>query len=150
MSTQSLAPATRASLRSIRSQTLQLFDLATSDDVLRNAPMAGFRPLLWHLAHIGVYQNYWVLQRFAGQSSINVAYDVHFDPIKTPREEAPVLPSRTEIEEYLSETLERAERVFDTSSSGTVGGDQLSVEYVRGLVVEHELQHQETIAFVLQ
>lgn len=112
--------------------------------------MAGFRPLLWHLAHIGVYQNYWVLQRFAGQSSINVAYDVHFDPIKTPREEAPVLPSRTEIEEYLSETLERAERVFDTTSSGTVGGDQLSVEYVRGLVVEHELQHQETIAFVLQ
>ena len=149
MSTQSLAPAT-PSLRSIRSQTLQLFDLVTSDDVLRTAPMPGFRPLLWHLAHIGVYQNYWVLQRFAGQSSINAAYDVHFDPIRTPREEAPVLPSRAEIEAYLSETLERVEHVLATTAAGTIGGDRLTLEYVRGLVVEHELQHQETVAFVLQ
>lgn len=150
MNTQSLAPATRASLRSIRSQTLQLFDLATSDDVLRSAPMPGFRPLLWHLAHIGVYQNYWVLQRFAGQPSINPKYDIHFDPIKTPREEAPVLPSRAEIESYLDETLKRVEAILDSTSPNAVGGDGLTLEYVHGLVTEHELQHQETVAFVLQ
>ena len=150
MNTPGYAPATRASLRSIRSQTLQLFDLTTSDRVLQSAPMPGFRPLLWHLAHIGVYQNYWILQRFAGQSSINPKYDIHFDPIKTPREEAPVLPSRAEIEAYLSETLDRVERLLSSTPPEAAGGDGLTLEYVHGLVAEHELQHQETIAFVMQ
>ncbi len=72
-------------LRSVRAQTVQLFDLATSEAVLRSEPMPGFRPLLWHLAHIGVYQNYWMLQQCAGQPSINPCYDIYFDPIKTPR-----------------------------------------------------------------
>ncbi len=113
--------------------------------------MPGFRPLLWHLAHIGVYQNYWVLQRCAGQPSINPTYDVHFDPIKTPREEATVLPTRAEIEAYLADTLLRVERFLETAdfdaprSDGTIGP-----AYALDLVLEHELQHQETIAFVLQ
>src|SRR5579864_3439734 len=110
MSTQSLATHQFASLTALRSQTLQLFDLVTSDDVLTHEPMPGFRPLMWHFAHIGVYQNYWILQRAAGEPSINPPYDVHFDPIKTPREEARHLPSRSEIEQYLSTTLERIER----------------------------------------
>jgi gamma-glutamyl hercynylcysteine S-oxide synthase len=151
VSTQSLAPVKKESLRSIRAQTLQLFDLVTSEKVLRVEPMPGFRPLLWHLAHIGVYQNYWVLQRCAGQSSINPTYDVHFDPIKTPREEATVLPSRDEIEAYLRETLHRVERFLDDADlAQQTGNGTLSPRYVFDLVVEHEMQHQETIAFVMQ
>ena len=151
MSPQSLAPVKRESLRSIRSRTLQLFDLATSEAVLRSEPMPGFRPLLWHLAHVGVYQNYWVLQRCAGQPSINPTYDVHFDPIKTPREEAKVLPTRDEIESYLVETLRRVEDFLDDSDLAySPGSHVLTAGYALDLVREHELQHQETIAFVLQ
>jgi len=151
MSTQSLAPAGRESLRSIRTLTLQLFDWATSDEVLRSEPMPGFRPLLWHLAHIGVYQNYWVLQRCAGQPSINPTYDVHFDPIKTPREEAKVLPARSEIEAYLAETLRRVERFLEPADLDTKANNgTLTPGYALDLVLEHELQHQETVAFVLQ
>lgn len=151
MSTQSLAPARKDLLRSVRTQTLQLFDFATSEQVLQTEPMPGFRPLLWHLAHIGVYQNYWVLQRCAGQSSINPAYDVHFDPIKTPREEAKVLPTRAEIEDYLSETLRRVEQFLESSHLQSPSGDSgLRPGYALDLVLEHEMQHQETIAFVLQ
>ncbi len=113
--------------------------------------MTGFRPLLWHLAHIGVYQNYWVLQRCAGQSSINRAYDVHFDPIQTPREEAKILPSRDEIEDYLSETLRRVESFLGAADlEKPMGKDALRPSYVLDLVLEHEMQHQETIAFVFQ
>ena len=111
--------------------------------------MAGFRPLLWHLAHIGVYQNYWVLQRCAGQPSINTQYDTHFDPIKTPREEAKVLPTRAEIEAYLHETLDRVERFLEDDDARPAN-DTLSKDTALELVIEHELQHQETIAFVLQ
>jgi len=151
VSTQSLAPVQKESLRSIRAQTLQLFDLVTSEEVLRVEPMPGFRPLLWHLAHIGVYQNYWVLQRCAGQPSINPAYDIHFDPIKTPREEAKVLPSLDEIEAYLRETLQRVEHFLETADlQRNAHNGALSPSYVFDLVVEHEMQHQETIAFVMQ
>jgi gamma-glutamyl hercynylcysteine S-oxide synthase len=151
MSTQSLAPARKDLLRSVRSQTIQLFDFATSEQVLRTEPMTGFRPLLWHLAHIGVYQNYWVLQRCAGQSSINPAYDVHFDPIKTPLEEAKVLPARAEIEAYLAETLRLVEHFLESADpQAPSGADGLRPSYALDLVLEHEMQHQETIAFVLQ
>jgi len=150
MSTQSLAPAKRDWLRPIRSQTLQLFDLLTSEDVARTEPMPGFRPLLWHLAHIGVYQNYWVLQRCAGQASINPKYDIHFDPIKTPREEAKVLPSRAEIEAYDARTLDLVEQFLDSPDRESHTTFGLHPDYALDLVIEHELQHQETIAFVLQ
>jgi gamma-glutamyl hercynylcysteine S-oxide synthase len=151
MSTQSLAPARKDLLRSVRTQTLQLFDFATSEQVLRSEPMLGFRPLLWHLAHIGVYQNYWILQRCAGQPSINPAYDVHFDPIKTPREEAKVLPSRAQIEAYLDRTLRLVEEFLAGADLQRPSGDAgLLPSYALDLVLEHEMQHQETIAFVLQ
>src|SRR5579863_4412766 len=66
----------RAALLKTRARTFQLFDLATSEDVLHQAPLPGFRPVLWHLAHIGVFEDYWVLQRALGQASINERYDV--------------------------------------------------------------------------
>jgi len=152
MSSQSPATTQFASLTSLRAQTLQLFDLATSDAVLAREPMPGFRPILWHLAHIGVFQNYWVLQRAAGQPSINPPYDVHFDPIKTPREEARRLPTRLEVEEYLSQTLQRVESFLSAAdlSDGAKSNGTITAKYALDLVLEHERQHQETIAFLFQ
>ena len=145
-------------LRSARAQTVQLFDLATSESVLLTEPMPGFRPLLWHLAHIGVYQNYWLLQRCAGQSSINPQYDIYFDPIKTPREEAPRLPDRSQIHAYLEETSKRVEEFLEHADLRTAFQQQtaqsnnwkLTPAYAVELVYQHECQHQETIAFVFQ
>ncbi|HXW51666.1 MAG TPA: SUMF1/EgtB/PvdO family nonheme iron enzyme [Candidatus Acidoferrales bacterium] len=151
MSPETLASRAVERLRSVRAQTVQLFELATSEAVLRSEPMPGFRPLLWHLAHIGVYQNYWMLQRCAGQASINPLYDIYFDPIKTPQREAPVLPERAEIDAYLDETLERVEAFVERADLDAPQPDgRLSPAYALGLVYEHECQHQETIAFVMQ
>lgn len=152
MSPHNLATVQFASLTSLRAQTLQLFDLATSEAVLVSEPMPGFRPLLWHLAHIGVFQNYWLLQRAAGEDSVNPTYDIHFDPIKTPREEARHLPSRAEIEDYLAQTLRRVEQFLadaDLSGGASTNGT-LGPKYALDLVLEHERQHQETVAFLLQ
>jgi gamma-glutamyl hercynylcysteine S-oxide synthase len=150
MNSQTVALESVERLHSVRSQTVQLFDIVTSEAVLRTEPMSGFRPLLWHLAHIGVYQNYWVLQRCAGQPSINPKYDIYFDPIQTPREEAPKLPDRCEIDAYLEETSRRVEAFLAQADLQRPYNGSLTPAYVVELVYQHECQHQETIAFVLQ
>lgn len=160
MSPQALTLEAIERLRSVRAQTVQLFDLATSETVLQTEPMPGFRPLLWHLAHIGVYQNYWLLQRCAGQPSINPAYDIYFDPIKTPTQEARRLPDRAEIDAYLRETSRLVEAFLERADLASAplhrpeqserSNGKLSPAYAVGLVHEHECQHQETIAFVFQ
>ncbi|MDQ6781203.1 MAG: SUMF1/EgtB/PvdO family nonheme iron enzyme [Candidatus Eremiobacteraeota bacterium] len=154
MRSPSVTSGRAAALRALRGQTLQLFDLATSAEVLTREPMPGFRPLLWHLAHIGVFQNYWILQRSAGQPSLNPLYDIHFDPIKTPREEATQLPSRAQVEAYLAETLQRVEGFLTDAElrpeTGAPGNGTLRPAYAADLVLEHERQHQETVAFLFQ
>src|SRR4029077_10362676 len=49
----------QAALAESRARTFQLFDLAPSEEVLHGAPLPGFRPVLWHLAHIGAFEGYW-------------------------------------------------------------------------------------------
>src|SRR3712207_940589 len=87
-------------MRETRARTLELFDLAAEAD-LRESPGFGYRPILWHLAHIGVFEAYWLLQKLAGRPSPDAAYERVFDPIRTPREESKNLPSRREMEDYL-------------------------------------------------
>jgi hypothetical protein len=76
-----------------RADTLRLFDLADERE-LHQSPGFGYRPLIWHLAHIGVFEAYWLLQKLGGQAPPDERYERVFDPIQTPREESKDLPSR--------------------------------------------------------
>src|SRR5882672_10968857 len=67
-----------------RANTLALFDIANESE-LHESPGFGFRPIIWHLAHIGVFEGYWLLQKMQASASINPLYDRIFDPINTPR-----------------------------------------------------------------
>src|ERR671938_235846 len=128
-----------------RADTLRLFDLAREEH-LHQSPGFGFRPIIWHLAHIGVFEAYWLLQRLNREPSPDERYERIFDPIKTPREDSKNLPSRAEMESYLARVrarvLRRLERTeFDES-------DPLSRDgYLFRLVLEHEQQHQETLLY---
>src|SRR3954465_5123963 len=84
-----------------RAQTLSLFDLAREED-LHVSPGFGFRPVIWHLAHIGVFESYWLLQKLNNEPSPDERYERIFDPIKTPRENSTNLPTRAEMESYLA------------------------------------------------
>lgn len=131
-----------------RAETLKLFDLAREEE-LHQSPGFGFRPVIWHLAHIGVFEAYWILQKMRGESAPDSRFERIFDPISTPREESKNLPSRAEMENYLARVRDRAlsyldEIQFDASDP------LLRNAYVFQLVLQHEYQHQETLAYLLQ
>ena len=130
-----------------RARTLELFNLAREED-LHESPGFGFRPIIWHLAHIGVFESYWLLQKLAGEPAPDERYERIFDPISTPREESRDLPSRREMEDYLSGVRERTRRVleetrFDESDPLLRNG------FIFHLVLQHEYQHQETLCYLL-
>src|SRR5215204_893700 len=131
-----------------RAATLRLFDL-TDVAELHRSPGFGYRPLIWHLAHIGVFEAYWLLQKAQGLSAPDERYERVFDPIRTPREESKNLPTRREMEDYLRRVragaLEYLGR-FDFQEADPLksGG------HLFQLVLEHELQHQETLAYLFQ
>jgi iron(II)-dependent oxidoreductase len=142
-----LAEQLACALAATRADTLRLFDLADEPE-LHRSPGFGYRPPIWHLAHIGVFESYWLLQKLARQPAPDERYERIFDPIRTPREESKELPSRREMEAYLrrvrGEVLRLLERADFTSGPLVRGG------YAYHLVLEHERQHQETLAYLFQ
>ncbi|HEV7893767.1 MAG TPA: SUMF1/EgtB/PvdO family nonheme iron enzyme [Pyrinomonadaceae bacterium] len=131
-----------------RAATFRLFDLCDERD-LHESPGFGYRPIIWHLAHIGVFEAYWLVQKAQGLDAPDARYERIFDPISTPREESKNLPTRAEMESYLSRVragvlgyLEGFD--FDSRDPIKRGG------YVFQLVLEHERQHQETLCYLFQ
>jgi iron(II)-dependent oxidoreductase len=145
--TQQRAEEIAALMAEARARTLELFNLAREED-LHHSPGFGFRPVIWHLAHIGVFEAYWLLQKLKREPAPDERYERIFDPINTPREESKNLPSRSEMEAYLSSVRGRTLRVveetrFDESNPLVREG------YVFHLVLQHEYQHQETLCYLL-
>ncbi|HEX8355664.1 MAG TPA: SUMF1/EgtB/PvdO family nonheme iron enzyme [Pyrinomonadaceae bacterium] len=133
-------------LEEARADTLRIFDLADEAE-LHLSPGFGYRPLIWHLAHIGVFEAYWLLQKAQGLPAPDAAYERVFDPIRTPREESKDLPTRREMEDYLRRV--RASALEHLGRSDFREADPLKSDgYLFRLVLEHEQQHQETLAYL--
>ncbi len=104
--------------------------------------------MLWHLAHIGAFEEWWLLIRLQHQPPLVPRYQILFDPIRTPREESEDLPERTEVENYLAKIRSQVEDHYLASSRNSSEG--LDEDDTLHLVLEHEYQHQETLAYLLQ
>lgn len=131
-----------------RHHTRRLMNLVINEADLRRSPGSGFRPILWHLGHVGAFEGYWILQRVKGDPVISARYDEIFDPIKTPREDSTNLPPIPEINTYLDRV--REEVLGFLVKLPPDDGALLRDGYVFDLVIEHEYQHQETVAYLLQ
>ncbi|MEN3331386.1 MAG: gamma-glutamyl hercynylcysteine S-oxide synthase [Blastocatellia bacterium] len=136
-------------MRESREFTRAMFDLVIAESDLRRPPADGFRPILWHLGHVGAFESYWILQRIKGDPTFAPRYDVVFDPIKTPREDASNLPPIAEIESYLARVREEVLQ-FMQAIKDDHRHPLLRDGYIFNLVIEHEYQHQETLAYLLQ
>lgn len=126
-----------------------LFEVVIAEKDLRRQPAPGFRPILWHLGHVGAFESYWILQRAKGDASISPHYDLIFDPIKTPKDDSLNLPPITEIEEYLMcVRRDVLDSLFSINPNDT--NPLLRDGYIFHMVLEHEYQHQETLLYLLQ
>ncbi len=107
-------------------------------------------PLVWDLAHVGNYEELWLLREAAGQGAIDPSLDDLYDAFRHPRPNRRSLPllgpadARHYIADVRGRVLETLDEVDLDQSRLLAGG------FVYGMVVQHEHQHDETMLATLQ
>lgn len=102
-----------------------------------------FSPIGWHLGHIAYTESLWLLERTAGLPPLFPEYRRLFVADGLPKSERVKLPSQEVIRYYLDAVREKVLKYLASANL-----DQQ--ERLWRWVIQHESQHSETIAFVLQ
>ena len=108
-------------------------------------------PPIWDYAHIGVFEDLWLVQRLSGSPPLDEELMVTYDAIETPRvvRGRRRLLDRPEAGAYVRQVRERVLALLeevDLESDDPLLRDG----FVYDLVVQHEHQHDETILQTLQ
>jgi iron(II)-dependent oxidoreductase len=129
-----------AALERVREETLQLLE-PLDDELLLAQVSPIMSPLVWDLAHIGWFEELWLVRR-DGERSV-AGFDDLYDAFQHQRVERSSLPilQPEEARAYLDSVRRQTLRVLE---------DEPRDAYLYGLVVQHELQHQETMLQTLQ
>ncbi len=129
-------------LHQCRTGTLALFEGVDQTTFCRQAHL-DFSPAGWHLGHIAYTESLWLLERSGAMSPLWTEYRQLFAADGLPKTQRVKLPTMGEVHHYLDAV--RA-RVLDHLE--TVDIDQQ--ERLWRWLIQHESQHSETIAFLLQ
>jgi gamma-glutamyl hercynylcysteine S-oxide synthase len=139
-----------AGLEGARARTLGLLaPIADADLVDQVSPLMS--PLVWDLAHIGHYEELWLLRNVVGATPTNELFDDVYDAFKHPRRDRPSLPILGPPEARAFVAGVRS-RVLDALATIDLDGDDplLRDGFVYGMVVQHEHQHDETMLATIQ
>ena len=144
------ASRVEAGLEGARARTLGLLaPIADADLVDQVSPLMS--PLVWDLAHIGHYEELWLLRNVVGAAPTNELFDDVYDAFKHPRRDRPSLPilGPPEARAFVAGVRKR---VLDALATLDLDGDDplLRDGFVYGMVVEHEHQHDETMLATIQ
>jgi iron(II)-dependent oxidoreductase len=145
-----LKAAIAAELEAARQRTCALLEPLTDDElVCQHSPLMS--PLIWDLAHIGVFEELWLLQGVGSLSPMVPEYEGLYDAFNHPRIERAELglmgPARSRS--YLAEVRERALEVLERTELDP--SDRLLADgFVFWMIVQHEHQHCETMLATLQ
>ncbi|HEX3453179.1 MAG TPA: SUMF1/EgtB/PvdO family nonheme iron enzyme [Gaiellaceae bacterium] len=139
-----------AELAAARERTNELLATVSDGDLVRQfSPLMS--PLVWDLAHIGHFEELWLLRRLTGAEPIFPAGDDVYDAFEHPRDERPSLElmdpakARAYLAEVRTRVLDVLEQCdFDPAERLVRDG------FVFGLVLQHEQQHVETMLQTLQ
>ncbi|HWC09952.1 MAG TPA: DinB family protein, partial [Acidimicrobiales bacterium] len=96
-------------LDAVRRRSLDLLDpLPAAELVRQHAPIMS--PLVWDLAHVGNYEELWLLRAVSGAPAIDPALDDLYDAFRHPRPNRPALPllGPAEARRYIAEVRGRA------------------------------------------
>jgi iron(II)-dependent oxidoreductase len=118
--------------------------LVTQHDQLMSPPV-------WDYAHIGVFEELWLLQGLAGTPPMNEDIMSTYNALDTPRvaRGRAQLLDRAQTLEHLEEVRRRVLAILEEVDLGST--DPLLCDgFVYDLVIQHEHQHDETILQTLQ
>jgi iron(II)-dependent oxidoreductase len=137
-----------AELAAARQRSLDLLEpLDEATLVGQHSPLMS--PLVWDLAHIGNYEDQWLL-RALGAAGPGASYDDVYDAFSHPRRSRSTLPVLGPAEARAYDADVRA-RVLDLLARTELDPDRrlLRDGFVYGMVVQHEHQHDETMLAAL-
>jgi iron(II)-dependent oxidoreductase len=136
-------------LERARRRTEDLLEPLSDEELTRQvSPLQS--PLVWDLAHIGHFEELWLLRRVGGRSALSSEYDDLYDSFAHARGERgrlPILPPEA-ARAYAREVREAVVALLPELSLDD-GDPLLERGFVVGMVVQHELQHAETMAQTL-
>jgi gamma-glutamyl hercynylcysteine S-oxide synthase len=123
-----------------RQRTLRLLDPVGDELLVRQvSPLQS--PLVWDLAHIGYFEELWLLRHAGGRAALSADYDDLYDSFAHVRSERVGLPilDPAAARAYVSEVREAVLELLP----------ELDDDFLVGMVAQHELQHVETMTQTL-
>ncbi len=141
-SIQSCREAIYRDLQQCRRGTFKLFAGIDYDTFCRQAH-PDFSPVGWHLGHIAYTEDLWLLQKCGGFKPVFPEYHKLFAADTLPKKQRVFLPTFPEVELYLDAVRKK---VLDYLEVAPIAQQ----ERLWRFMIQHESQHCETVAFVLQ
>ena len=138
-----------AELLASRARSLALLEPLEEPDLVRQvSPLMS--PLVWDLAHIGNYEELWLLREVAGAAPLRPEIDRLYDAFEHPRSVRPALPllAPAEARAYLGRVRSQALDVLERTP--WEGRELVRDGFAFRLVVQHEHMHDETMLATLQ
>jgi iron(II)-dependent oxidoreductase len=139
-----------AALEAARARSLGVLDPVPARDQSRQVSEL-MSPLCWDLAHIGHYEELWLVRTLAGAAPTDPAFDDVYDAFRHPRRERVQLDilDSAGARRFVAHVRERALGVLETAD---LQGDNPLIRqgFVYGMVVQHEHQHDETMLATIQ
>jgi gamma-glutamyl hercynylcysteine S-oxide synthase len=136
-------------LDAARTRTVEL--LTPFDDAFlteQHSPLMS--PLAWDLAHIGNYEDLWLVRALGGDG-VGPEHDDLYDAFRHPRADRPALPllPPAQARAYVDQVRDRALALLDHGAD-PADARLLDDDFVYGMVIQHELQHDETMLATIQ
>jgi len=138
-------------LEAARRRSLDLLTPLDDDALVRqHSPIMS--PLIWDLAHVGNFEELWLLRAVAGAAPIDTRLDDMYDAFRHPRPNRPALAllGPAESLRYLDEVRARALDTLEHLDLHDPSRPLLDGGFVYGMVIQHEHQHDETMLATLQ
>jgi iron(II)-dependent oxidoreductase len=135
-------------LEEARRRTLALLEPVSDDDLVRqHSPLMS--PLVWDLAHVGYFEELWLVRRVGGERPLLDRDDI-YDAFSHERSERSSLPLLTPAaaRDYVARVRDRAFAILDRIELDP-DDPLLRDGFVYAMLVQHEHQHVETMLATL-
>ncbi len=139
-------------LAEARARTLELVE-PLDEAQLNRVYSPILSPLAWDLGHIANFEELWLVRTIGKRPPLHGELGHFYDAIENPRKtrgELPILRDE-ELRAYMAEVRERTLAVIEEVDLSPEAEDPLLREgFVYGMLIAHELQHQETMLQLLE